>query len=42
VEVRTLPGRGVVVVDHDTQEVTPYAIVQRVMQLPAVRREGDY
>ena len=41
-EVRTLPGRGVVVVDHDAGEVTPYAIVQRVMQLPAVRREGDY
>ena len=30
-EVRTLPGQGVVVVDHDAQAVTPYAIVRRVM-----------
>jgi len=37
-EVRTLPGRGVVVVDHDTQAVTPYAIVRRVM---AVQRYDD-
>ena len=37
-EVRTLPGRGVVVVDHDTQAVTPYAIVRRVM---AVQQYDD-
>ena len=37
-EVRTLPGRGVVVVDHDAGEVTPYAIVRRVM---AVQRYDD-
>ena len=37
-EVRTLPGRGVVVVDHDTQAVTPCAIVRRVM---AVQQYDD-
>ena len=40
VEVRTLPGRGVVVVDHDAGEVVPVAVVEQTMQLPAVRRGG--
>ena len=42
VEVRTLPGRGVVVVDHDAGEVVPVAVVEQTMQLPAVRRRGGY
>ena len=40
VEVRTLPGRGVVVVDHDAGEVVPVAVIETTFQPPAVRRGG--
>ena len=40
VEVRTLPGRGVVVVDHDVGEVVPVAVIEQTFQPPAVRRGG--
>ena len=40
VEVRTLPGRGVVVVDHDAGEVVPVAVIEQTFQPPAVRRGG--
>lgn len=34
VEVRTLPGRGPVVVDHDAGEIVPYDVARRAMQYP--------
>jgi len=40
VEVRTLPGRGVVVVDHDAGEIVPVAVIEQTFQPPAVRRGG--
>lgn len=40
VEVRTLPGRGPVVVDHDAGEIVPYEAARQAMQSPAVRRGG--
>lgn len=38
VEVATLPGRGVVVVDHDAGEVVPVAAIEQALMLPAPRR----
>ena len=40
VEVATLPGRGVVVVDHDAGEVVPVAVIEQTFQPPVVRRGG--
>ena len=40
VEVATLPGRGVVVVDHDAGEIVPVAVIETTFQPPAVRRGG--
>ncbi len=34
VEVRTLPGRGPVVVDHDAGEIVPYDVARQAMQWP--------
>ena len=49
VEVRQVRGpwwpltpKRVEVVDHDAGEIVPYAVARQAMQLPAVRRGGNY
>ena len=49
VEVRQARGpwwpltpKRVEVVDHGAQEIVPVALIEQTMQLPAVRRGGDY